>query len=121
MAQKPAKEILRAIAKVDMKLLTDPIAHNHWMTISAEIKNSSKSISETSDLEKQRNHFKHLSAHVSKGVKLFGVNQKVYEQFCPMADNKKGAYWLSLDEVITNPYIGGDKLTCGSTESTITK
>ncbi len=121
LAQKTAEEILGTIARVDMKLLTDPIAHNHWMTISTEIKNSSKSISETSDLEKQRGHFKHLSAHLSKGVKLFGVNQKVFEQFCPMADSNNGAYWLSLDEVITNPYMGSKMPTCGTTESTITE
>lgn len=120
-AKKSAKEILNSMAKVDMKLLTDHEAHNHWMTISEEMKSSSKSISETSDLEKHRGHFKHLSAHLSKGVKLFGVNQKVYEQFCPMADSNKGAYWLSLDEVITNPYMGSKMLTCGTTESTITK
>ena len=120
-AKKSAQEILNSMAKVDMKLLTDHEAHNHWMTISKEMKSSSKSISETSDLEKQRGHFKHLSAHLSKAVKLFGVNQKVYEQFCPMADSNKGAYWLSLDEVITNPYMGRKMLTCGTTESTITK
>ena len=120
-AKKQAGEILDAMAKVDMKLLTDHEAHNHWMTISKELKSSLKSISETSDLEKQRGHFKHLSAHLSKGVKLFGVNQMVYEQFCPMADGNEGAYWLSLSEAIKNPYMGGKMPTCGTTESTITK
>ena len=119
MAKKQANGLLTSLKKVDMKLLTDHEAHNHWMTISKEVKSSSKSISETSDIEKQRGHFKHLSAHLSKGVRLFGVNQKVYEQFCPMADNNKGAYWLSLDETIKNPYMGGKMLTCGTTESTI--
>ncbi|WP_435623431.1 efflux RND transporter periplasmic adaptor subunit [Flagellimonas sp.] len=119
MAKTQAAALLDFLAKVDMKLLTDHGAHDHWMTISKEIKSSSKSISETADIEEQRGHFKHLSAHLSKGVRLFGVNQKIYEQFCPMADNNKGAYWLSLEEAIQNPYMGGKMLTCGTTESTI--
>ena len=120
-ASASAKTLLAAMKKVDMKQLTDHNAHNHWMTISKEISGSASSISELEDIEKQRSHFKHLSAHLSKGVKLFGVNQKVYEQFCPMADNNKGAYWLSLDEPIKNPYLGAKMLTCGDTKTVIVK
>jgi len=118
-ASTSAKGLLSTMKKVDMKQLSDQEAHNHWMTISKEISGSAISISEISDIDKQRGHFKHLSAHLSKGVKLFGVNQVVYEQFCPMADKNKGAYWLSLNESIKNPYFGGKMLTCGSTESII--
>lgn len=120
-ASASAKTLLSAVKKVDMKQLTDHNAHNHWMTISKEISGSASSISELEDIEKQRSHFKHLSAHLSKGVKLFGVNQKVYEQFCPMADNNKGAYWLSLNEPIKNPYLGAKMLTCGDVKTVIVK
>jgi len=117
--KKHADELLVSLKKVDMKLLSDHEAHNHWMTISNEIKSSSEAIGKTSNIEKQRGHFKHLSAHLSKGVRLFGVNKEVFEQFCPMADNNQGAYWLSLEETIKNPYMGSKMLTCGTTESTI--
>lgn len=120
-AKKGADKLLATLEKVDMKLLSDHEAHNHWMTISKEIKSSSEAIGKTSDIEKQRGHFKHLSAHLSKGVRLFGVNKEVYEQFCPMADNNQGAYWLSIKEEINNPYMGGKMLTCGTTEATISK
>ncbi len=119
LASTSAKELLSAMKKVDMKQLSDHEAHNHWMAISKEILGSASSISEISEIEKQRGHFKHLSAHLSKGVKLFGVNQLVYEQFCPMADKNKGAFWLSLKEEIKNPYMGSKMLTCGTTETTI--
>ncbi|MFD2101818.1 DUF3347 domain-containing protein, partial [Flagellimonas iocasae] len=108
-----AKKVLSALEHVDMKQLTDKKAHGHWMTISKEISNSANSISKISDIKAQRDHFKHLSAHLSKGVKLFGVDQKIYEQFCPMADNNKGAYWLSTTKEIKNPYFGEAMLTCG--------
>tara|TARA_R110002049_G_scaffold116099_1_gene268404 strand:+ start:1109 stop:2989 length:1881 start_codon:yes stop_codon:yes gene_type:complete len=120
-ASASAKTLLSAMKKVDMKQLTDHEAHNHWMTISKEISGSATAISEISDIEKQRSHFKHLSAHLSKGVKLFGVNQIVYEQFCPMADNNAGAYWLSLNEPIKNPYLGAKMLTCGDVKTVIVK
>tara|TARA_R110002096_G_scaffold257141_1_gene450446 strand:- start:16 stop:1875 length:1860 start_codon:yes stop_codon:yes gene_type:complete len=120
-ASRSAESLLSAMKKVDMKELSNNEAHNHWMLISKEIKGSATSISEISDIEKQRGHLKHLSAHLSKAVKLFGVNQKVYEQFCPMADNNKGAYWLSLNEPIKNPYYGSKMLTCGDTKTVIVK
>ncbi|PKP29075.1 MAG: efflux RND transporter periplasmic adaptor subunit [Bacteroidetes bacterium HGW-Bacteroidetes-18] len=118
-AQKTAATLLNTLAKVDMKLLTNMEAHNHWMLISKEIKASATSISKTSDIAVQRNHFKHLSAHLIKAVKLFGVGQEVYEQFCPMADDNKGAYWISLTKEITNPYLGKAMFTCGETKSII--
>ncbi|MCJ7759413.1 MAG: DUF3347 domain-containing protein, partial [Gillisia sp.] len=118
-AQKTAKELVNAMAKIDMKVLTDNDAHNHWMLISKEINASATSISKTSDIAVQRKHFKHLSAHLIKGVKLFGVDQKVYEDFCPMADDSKGAYWLSLSKEIKNPYFGKAMIDCGEIKSTI--
>ena len=120
-AKKGGDKLLATLKKVDMKILTDQEAHNHWMAISKEIKSSSEAIGKTSDIEKQRGHFKHLSAHLSKGVRLFGVNNDVYEQFCPMADNNQGAYWLSTKKEIENPYMGSKMLTCGTTEATINK
>ena len=118
-ANTSAKDVILALESVDMKQLTDKNAHDHWMTISKEISKSANTISETSNIEKQRGHFKHLSAHLSKGIKLFGVNQKVYEQFCPMADNNKGAYWLSITKEIKNPYFGEAMLTCGEVKDEI--
>lgn len=117
--QKLAALLLNGMSKIDMKLLTNQEAHNHWMTISNEITASATSISKTSDIAVQRNHFKHLSAHLIKAVKLFGVSQEVYEQFCPMANDNKGAYWLSLSKEIKNPYFGKAMSTCGETKSTI--
>lgn len=117
--QKTAKELVNSMTKIDMKLLTDNDAHNHWMLISKEINASATSISKTSEIEVQRNHFKHLSAHLIKAVKLFGVDQQVYEQFCPMVNDNKGAYWLSLSKEIKNPYFGKAMPTCGETKTTI--
>ncbi|MGH1384028.1 efflux RND transporter periplasmic adaptor subunit [Kordia sp.] len=111
--------LLNNLTKVDMKLLSDNKAHNHWMSLEKEIKSSVTSISETSDIKAQRDHFKHLSSHLINAVQLFGVNEKVYLEFCPMADNNKGAFWLSKEEKVINPYFGDAMLTCGEVKQVI--
>ncbi|MBT0608099.1 efflux RND transporter periplasmic adaptor subunit [Aequorivita echinoideorum] len=112
-AKKSANGLQKSIEKVDMKLLKDD-AHKHWMTLEKELKASTSAIANTSDIKKQREHFIHLSAHLINAVKTFGINQKVYVDFCPMANNNLGAYWLSKDMDIRNPYFGSDMLNCGS-------
>lgn len=118
-AQQAGEQINQSLKKVDMKLLSDEKAHNHWMTIQKELKSSADAIENSSDIAAQRGHFKHLSAHMISGVQLFGVNQNVYIQFCPMADNNKGAYWISLEEEVRNPYYGEAMLTCGEVKATL--
>ncbi|MDG5491199.1 efflux RND transporter periplasmic adaptor subunit [Psychroserpens sp. SPM9] len=114
-----ASTLLNNLTKVNMKLLSDNKAYNHWMSLEKEIKSSATSISETSDIKLQRNHFKHLSSHLINAVQLFGVNEKVYLEFCPMADNNNGAYWLSKEEKVINPYFGEAMLTCGEVKQII--
>ena len=43
----------------------------------------------------------------------------IYIQHCPMADNNKGADWLSLSNEIRNPYFGAGMLTCGEVKEEI--
>ncbi|ARN78957.1 MULTISPECIES: efflux RND transporter periplasmic adaptor subunit [Flavobacteriaceae] len=118
-AQQAGKQIIQSLKNVDMKLLSDEKAHNHWMTIQKELNTSANAISSNTDISKQRGHFKHLSAHMISSVQLFGVNENVYIQFCPMADNNKGAYWISLEEEVRNPYYGEAMLTCGEVRDTL--
>ena len=111
--------LLVNLGKVDMKLLSDNNAHTHWMSLVKEIQSSATSISKTSDIKGQRDHFKHLSSHLINAVQLYGVNEKVYVEFCPMADNNNGAYWLSKEEKVINPYFGEAMLTCGEVKQVI--
>lgn len=118
-AQKSANEFLKLIGKVDMKLLTNDEAHTHWMIIEKELFNSSKLISSTSDISNQRVNFISLSKNMSKIIELFGIDKKVFQQFCPMANSDKGAIWLSSNEIIMNPYFGAKMLKCGTVEKII--
>ncbi len=114
-----SKALLNNLTKVDMKLLTDTEVHNHWMNIEKEIKTAATSILNTSEITNQRNHFKQLSAHLANAIEVFGINEKVFHQFCPMADNNKGAYWLSRDKKVLNPYFGDAMIACGEVKQLI--
>jgi Cu(I)/Ag(I) efflux system membrane fusion protein len=48
---------------------------------------------------------------MSESFKPF--SETLYVQHCPMADNNKGADWLSTEKEIRNPYFGESMLTCG--------
>jgi Cu(I)/Ag(I) efflux system membrane fusion protein len=42
------------------------------------------------------------------------IEPKIFVQKCPMANNNKGAFWLSINKEIRNPYYGEQMMTCGS-------
>ncbi len=108
-----ATETKDALSKVDMKLLSGA-AHNDWMNFVAPIESSLKEIESSTDIETQRKSFSTLSDNMYKSVKAFGLGGKqAFYEFCPMAFNNEGGYWLSDQEKIQNPYFGDKMLTCG--------
>ena len=114
-----SKRLIDNLTKIDMKLLTESKAHNHWMSLEKEIEASAISISSASDIKEQRHHFKQLSSHLTNAIQLYGINETVYHQFCPMADANKGAYWLSKEKQVLNPYFGAAMLKCGEVKQVI--
>ena len=114
-----SKRLLENLSKVDMKLLENKATHNHWMSLEKEIKIATTSISNASKIATQRTYFKNLSSYLTNAIEVFGINEKVYHQFCPMADNNNGAYWLSKEEKVINPYFGDAMLTCGEVKHVI--
>ncbi len=67
----------------------------------------------------QRGHFALLSKDIYDLVKAFGSDQALYQDFCPMYDDGKGAIWLSETKDIKNPYYGNKMLTCGKMKEEI--
>jgi major membrane immunogen (membrane-anchored lipoprotein) len=45
--------------------------------------------------------------------------ETVYHQYCPMAFNDLGAYWLSNVSDIKNPYFGKKMLSCGEVKDSL--
>ena len=117
-----AKAVVEALAKVDMSLTKDD-AHIHWMALLNPMEESLKNMLNSTDRDEQRLQFINLSKAIINSVQSFGtdINNPLYVQFCPMANNNKGATWISIEENIVNPYFGDMMLTCGSVESVIQK
>ncbi|WP_028283542.1 efflux RND transporter periplasmic adaptor subunit [Olleya marilimosa] len=79
-------------------------------------------ISENSDIEKQRSHFVILNENIiAMATNINDLDTTLYVQKCPMANNNKGAIWLSAEKEIRNPYYGDAMLTCGEVKQVIEK
>jgi len=119
LAQREAKNLFEVLKQIDMKLLTDDNAHKQWMVLTKTLNSSSYTIANTSDIVVQRKQFKILSEHLISAVQQFGINETAYKQYCAMADGDKGAYWLSKEKQILNPYFGNMMLKCGEVKQII--
>ena len=80
----------------------------------------SAKITASTDLEIQRSLFAQLSNEMIAKMKQTGLKSgEVYVEFCPMALNDKGAFWLSNQKQIKNPYYGESMLDCGEVKETL--
>lgn len=117
-ASAKAAVILTALDAVEMgKLKMEE--HTVWMKIEKGLKTDAQHIKENKDTEHQREHFMSLSKSMYELITVAKPAETVYYQFCPMANDGKGANWLSKESAIKNPYYGSQMLTCGKTIETI--
>ena len=103
-----AQEFIKTANSIDYKLISEG-------NVNALLKDATP-ISETKDINKQRQHFANLSNNMTilaKAVKL--TADPIYKQYCPM----KKTNWLSNEKEIKNPYYGNAMLTCGNIAETI--
>lgn len=70
-----------------------------------------------SAMDHQREHFEILSKDVADLVVITGTSKKLYQVYCPMFNDGKGAIWLSEFKEIKNPYYGSKMLTCGTVQN----
>ena len=114
-----ARELQNVLSEVNMKALKGD-ARIQWIKTSVILDRDAKLIVSSDNLEEQRLAFSGFSDNFYKTIQFFGLKGRtVYYQFCPMAKNGKGAYWLSETKDIVNPYYGESMLTCGETKETL--
>lgn len=80
---------------------------------------SLQTIASTDDIEAQRAAFETLSINLYGLAKDGGAGLTIYKQYCPMAFDDKGAFWLSDKKEVLNPFFGASMLRCGSVKETI--
>ncbi len=117
-ASTKATALLSAINAVKMELLKSD-EHIVWMKVIANLKEDAEHIADTKEVTHQRDHFITLSKSSYQLIKVTKQESPTYYQHCPMANDGKGAYWLSKENNIKNPYFGSKMLTCGKTVETI--
>ena len=112
-AQKMAINTKSILDKINMGLFKGE-AHNAWMNFQGSLSNSLEHVQHFSDIEQLRKAFQTVSATMIVMANTFKpLDETIYVLHCPMADNNKGADWLSREKEIRNPYFGSSMLTCG--------
>ena len=120
LAATKAKTMKTALSAIDTKswiakdrVFYEPLAKK-LATDAEQIGDNGKKI------DQQRAHFITLSNNITSVTKTLKINaETTYLQFCPMANDGKGAYWLSKEDKVKNPYYGKSMLTCGSVKETL--
>jgi len=107
-------ELERAVKHVDMRLLNDE-AHAIWMRVLGTMDSGLTKILKADNITDLRSGFEPLSVGLTEAVAKLGVNTAgpIFEMYCPMAFDDKGATWLQNKEEIRNPYFGAAMLKCG--------
>lgn len=91
----------------------DGSAHTAWMQTWNNLQGHLRPMAASEDIETLRAEFRFLSDLMVVTVKSFGIEGVVYQQYCPMAFGDEGAYWLSSEEQIRNPYLPESMPGCG--------
>lgn len=114
LAQTHAELMAAELKKIDHGSLSSE-AHKIWMDAFKNINDGIDSIRSAKDIVGVRAGLEPLSYGMIDVVDKLGIksSQPVYEIFCPMAFDFKGAMWLQGDENIRNPYFGETMLQCG--------
>uniref|UniRef100_UPI004047475E efflux RND transporter periplasmic adaptor subunit n=2 Tax=Algoriphagus sp. TaxID=1872435 RepID=UPI004047475E len=93
-----------------------------WEKIKAELSQATAKIKGAKDIGAARTQFSNLSASIIQLAETYPLSQQVvYKDYCPMAFDNKGGYWLSETEDIRNPYFGASMLSCGEVKQTYQK
>lgn len=118
-AQQALNAMKKALDETDMSLLSGN-AHRSWMESLSKIKGAMNTLAGRGGLEQLRRALAPISEALYQSIKQFGIQHNtIYYQYCPMAIGNQGAYWLSEEKDINNPYFGETMLKCGETRETL--
>lgn len=85
--------LLESFNRFDTKTLNAK-QKKDYLDIADDAKEHAEHIGANGDkLEQQREHFVLLSKDINDLIKVFGSKRKLYQDYCPMADDGKGAIW----------------------------
>lgn len=112
------------VSSVEKIALNDINADPALLQLAKDIQNQltseSKKLVAATDIESKRRSFQIISDGLFDLLRTIRYSgSKVYQQYCPMAFNNKGAAWLSSSPEIVNPYFGAAMLHCGDIRDSV--
>jgi Cu(I)/Ag(I) efflux system membrane fusion protein len=117
---KYSSALLAALEKLDGSILSGD-AKAFWDEKRNFLFQHAKLCKEADTMDGKRENFIFLSQPLIKVVEAFGAEQTLYVDYCPMANDGNGAYWLSEVEEISNPFMPEMMRSCGEVKDVIKK
>ena len=115
-----AKAMVASLEKVNASTFTAEQKKVYDDVAADLMEHAEHTVHNATKIDHQREHFIMMSEDVHELVKGFGANQTLYKDHCPMANNNKGAAWISeTEEVNNNPYMGKKMPKCGKLEEVL--
>ena len=119
-AQTAAAELKTAIESIPADKLTEEQKQYLDEHCTSIVRQSASIQNDSFDIEQKRAAFEKITQSMYALIKSFKANKvEVYLQYCPMAMDGNGAFWLSDKGTIMNPYFGDLMLHCGDVEEVI--
>ena len=104
----------------DIKGDSTGVIKENAKTYTSKITDSAQALVAQKDIEAKRIVFSYIADDIWNLTRIVRYNgKKLYWELCPMAFDNKGAYWISYERDIKNPYFGSKMMTCGSVEDSI--
>lgn len=114
-ASDAAKNLFSILKKIDLSKLSGNNNSELRDIVESALENAEHIGGKSDDVEHQREHLLLLSNDITDLIGETGTGGlKLYQDFCPMYNNGKGAIWISETKEIVNPYEGSKMLNCGS-------
>jgi len=121
LAKKESTALLKNIENIKPSAFSSE-AKIAWDSFQKELRSDAGEISGGGSITAMRGKFDELSETMIGLVKSFDlINETDYVQYCPMANNDRGAEWISRSPEIANPYFGSAMLKCGEVTETIVR
>lgn len=119
-AKSISQEIVKEFESFDVTTLTAD-QQSFYGDHAEKLKQEAGNISATTKIDEQRESLPEMTNSLYILAKAYEANEEpLYYQYCPMAFDNAGGYWLSDSKEIENPYFGDKMLKCGATRETLT-
>lgn len=113
-------EAARAVKLNEIEDDTTGLIGANAKSFTESIAGSAATLREAGGLEEKRQAFETITDPLWNLTRTVRYDkEQVYYQYCPMAFDDRGAYWLSRENTVLNPYFGDKMLRCGSVEDSL--